>query len=131
MSCSSNTSAESHVNESSCPVNIIHPRVDLVESAENFQLFVEMPGIDENSVDVSLEKGVLTAQGDVDMSVPGGYEAVCGDLNGRHYERSFKLSEGIDQDGIDATVKNGVLVVVLPKTQQAKSHRIPVRSASA
>ena len=107
----------------------VRPIVDLVENENDYTMYVEMPGVDPASVDVSVEKNVLSIVGTANFGAPEGSQLVCGDAGPRRYERSFQLSEDIDRQQIDAEVKNGLLTLTFSKSQHAKKTAIPVRSA--
>jgi HSP20 family molecular chaperone IbpA len=107
----------------------IRPRVDLVESESGFVMTVEMPGVDHEHVDVSLERNVLSISGQAVFAVPDGYQPVAGEAGSRIYERSFQLSDDIDRDNIDAEVKNGVLTLKFSKAQRARKTSVAVKGA--
>jgi len=105
------------------------PRADIYETDDNIVVVADMPGIDENSVDIMLEKNVLTINGYVDPVIPEAYNLAFAEYEEGDYQRSFTLSNQIDQDNIEATVKSGVLRLCLPKAGPAKARRISVKSA--
>jgi HSP20 family molecular chaperone IbpA len=107
----------------------IRPRVDLLEKESGFVMSVEMPGVDHENVDVSLERNVLTVTGKTSFEVPPGYQPVAGEAGSRIYERSFQLSDDIDRDSIDAEVKNGVLTLTFSKAQRARKTSVAVKGA--
>lgn len=110
-------------------VKVYHPVVDIVERAKEIVLTADMPGVDDKSIDITLEKNVLTIYGKVDIDVPEKYRASYVEYGVGDYRRSFTLSEEIDRQRIEATVKNGVLKLVLPKAEAAKTKKIEVRAA--
>jgi HSP20 family molecular chaperone IbpA len=87
-----------------------------------------MPGVSEDSVDLILEKSVLTINGNVDPEVPEGYSLVHAEYRVGDFERSFSLSNEINQDAIEAQLKDGVLRVTLPKVTEAQTKRIAVKA---
>jgi HSP20 family molecular chaperone IbpA len=91
------------------------PRVDIYETDETIVVVADMPGVDENSVDITLEKNVLTINGYVEPVQPENYSLAYAEYRVGDYERSFTLSNEIDQDNIEATLKDGVLTLHLPK----------------
>ena len=103
------------------------PRADVFETEDSRVVVADMPGVSESDVDVTLEKNVLTIQGRVERPKREGYRLVYGEYEEGDYERSFALSEGVDRDGIEATVEKGVLRLSLPKAKEAVSRKIPVR----
>lgn len=93
------------------------PRVDIFENNNDYILYAEIPGASENDVDITIEKNVLTLNAKVHTSIPEGYRLFYSEYGIGDYKRSFELSNEIDQDKIEATVKDGVLKLVLPKVQ--------------
>ena len=102
------------------------PQVDILESEQALVLVADMPGVDENGVDVTVEKYILTIKGAVVAEVPAGYKLSYEEYGVGNYERSFTLPNEIDRDGIQATIKEGVLTLTLPKAQQALSKKVTV-----
>lgn len=93
------------------------PRADIYETNEAIVLMTDMPGVDENSLDIMLENDVLTIIGYVETAYPEGYGLSYGEYRVGDYQRSFTLSNKIDRDKIEATVKDGVLRLYLPKAE--------------
>ena len=104
------------------------PHVDIYESQEGFTLFADMPGVNENSVNVMLEKNELTLYGAVNFQPPKGYQRAHAEYDIGDYQRAFVLSDEVDREGISATVKDGVLRLALPKAKPAKARKITVQS---
>jgi HSP20 family molecular chaperone IbpA len=88
-----------------------------------------MPGVDENTVEIILEKNVLTLRGFIDVVAPANHKLVYAEYEAGDYERSFTLSDEIDRDKIEASLKNGVLNVWLAKAGPAKTRKISVKAA--
>ena len=94
---------------------VFMPRVDVWEKKNETVLLVDMPGVNEKSLDVILEKNVLTLRGRVaDNDFPG-RNLIYREYETGDFERSFTISDEIDRDKIQAAVKDGVLSVRLPK----------------
>ena len=112
--------------EPTVPARFYLPNTDIFENDQALSLIVEMPGVDKNKVDVSVEDGVLTIEGRLDFSKYEGMQPVYTEYNVGHYRRSFALSNKVDQGRISAEMKDGVLTLVLPKPEEAKPRRISV-----
>jgi len=93
------------------------PRADIYETNEAIVLVTDMPGVDETSLDIMLENDVLTINGYVETAYPEGYGLSYGEYRVGDYQRSFTLSNKIDRNKIEATVKDGVLRLYLPKAE--------------
>ena len=106
------------------------PRVDIHEMDEEVIVFADVPGVDESSLDITLEKNVLTIRGRVEAPSLENVRLAHAEYRVGDYVRSFTLSDTIDRDNIEATVKNGVLRLSLPKAEAAKARKIEVRAES-
>jgi HSP20 family molecular chaperone IbpA len=104
------------------------PPVDITEEKDSLFLIADMPGVDEHSVDITLEKNVLTIYGRVEPDVPDNHRLVSAEYGIGDYQRTFTLSDEIDREKIQASVKNGVLRLTLPKAEAAKTRKIPVNA---
>jgi HSP20 family protein len=107
---------------------IFVPRVDIFEHDGDVTLLADMPGVNSDSVDITLEKNILTIRGMVNFERPEGYDLAYAEYAVGDYERTFALSDEVDRDKIDATVKNGVLRLLLPKAEAAKARKIAVKA---
>lgn len=104
------------------------PQVDIRESEKAITLFVDMPGVAEEGIDITIEKNVLTIKGSVPKAEVVGHSLAYSEYGVGDYERTFKVSNEIDREGVEAVLKNGVLKVVLPKAKHALAHKISVRT---
>lgn len=107
---------------------IYTPAVDIIERDEDILLIADMPGVDEQSVDITLEKDVLTIDGKVDTAMPEGYRPLASEYGVGDYHRVFNLSDEIDKEKIKATVRNGILRLTLPKAETIRTRIIPVKA---
>jgi len=101
----------------------ISPSVDIFETDEGLTLVADMPGLDDDSLDVTIDQGVLTIQG----NAPAG----SGDYHHREfamagYWRQFLLSDNFDAEQAEANIKQGVMTLKIPKAEKAKPKRIEV-----
>ena len=103
------------------------PRADIYENGDQIVIVADMPGVDEKDIDISLEKNILTINGNVQPSYPEGFSLTYAEYGIGDYQRRFALSNEIDSEKIKATVKNGVLRLYLPKAGAAKTRKITVK----
>ena len=102
------------------------PRADIFETEEDIFVIVDVPGVDEGSIDITLEKNVLTISAFVEPHEIEGYAPTLTEYEVGDYQRSFRLSNMIDNDKIQASVKDGVLRLQLAKAGEAKTRTISV-----
>jgi HSP20 family molecular chaperone IbpA len=104
------------------------PRVDIYETKEALFLIADMPGVDEKTVDVELEKNILKISGRVENGKVKDYNLVFSEYEVGDYERTFTLSDEIDRDKIKAAVKQGVLRLELLKADKVKPKKITINA---
>ena len=102
------------------------PAVDIYETKDALHVWADMPGVHEESLNVHLDDGVLTIEGQVDLKEYDELAARYPEYNVGNYVRRFTLSSDVDTDRIVARMKNGVLAIDIPKSERAKPRRIPV-----
>jgi HSP20 family protein len=106
------------------------PAVDIVDKENAYELSAELPGMDENSIDVKFADGTLTIKGEKrDEREEKKKNFHLAERRYGSFQRSFSVPGGVDADRIEANFKNGVLTVTLPKTLQARKNekKIPVK----
>ena len=102
------------------------PRVDIYEDSEELTLFVDLPGVQPDGLDLRFENGELNIHGKVQPRHQGDYlycEYGIGD-----FHRAFTIHEQVDASRIAGELKNGALIVHLPKSEAAKPRRIAVKA---
>jgi HSP20 family protein len=104
------------------------PRTDIYETDDDILLLADVPGADQDSIDITLEKNILTIAAYVDPPQREGYSLIFCEYGVGNYERSFTLSDEIDREKIEAKVKDGVLRLVLPKAGPARTRKIAVKT---
>ena|SRR5215510_684412 len=113
-------------NEQTRPGRIYVPNVDIYETPESLWLWADMPGVDENSLEVHVADGILSLEGRVALQEYDSLSPVYTEYNVGNYARRFSLSDAIDIERIKARMTNGVLELELPKAERAKPKQITV-----
>lgn len=124
----SNIFSDRGTRETSLFRGVWSPAVDISEDHNNFYLYVELPGLNREDVNVRYEEGLLTITGEKkveDETKDRNYHRV--ERGYGRFERSFRLTSNIDADKISADFSNGVLAVTLPKLETAKPKEIEVK----
>jgi HSP20 family molecular chaperone IbpA len=105
------------------------PAADIYETNDAIVVMAEMPGVAPDGVDITLERRVLTIRGRSAANEHAGYQRVYSEYADGDYERVFTLSDAIDRDKIEASLRDGVLHLVLPKAEPARARKIELRAS--
>ena len=103
------------------------PAADIVDSEDGLTLILDLPGADEDSVQVSLDKDVLSIVAQVAREAPTGYTLAHSEIDWSGFERAFRMPKGYDRDAITGEISDGVLRISLVKQQTPVAKRIEVR----
>jgi HSP20 family protein len=104
--------------------------VDIIEDNERFLLRADVPGVNVEDIDVSMDSGILSLSGERRVEKPGedsGMQRI--ERAAGRFFRRFTLPETVDADRITAKCTNGVLEVVIPKTPEVRARRISIEAA--
>ena len=104
------------------------PKVDIFSDEQGIVVLADMPGVDEQNVDILLEKDVLTISGFATINEPEGFELSYAEYGVGDFRRTFTLMEEVDRDKIEASISDGVLRVYLPKAPEAQTRKIAVQA---
>lgn len=106
------------------------PRVDIKEEEGRFVIFADVPGVDPASIEVSMDKNVLSIKGErrSELQESTGQFTRVERASGA-FHRRFALPESADAEGITATGKHGVLEIAIPKRAQVAPRRIAIETA--
>ncbi len=114
------------VHDSAEAARYYSPYTDIYENADAVIVEMDMPGVDRESVDVRLERNVLSVTARTDSRRYDGLEPLYTEYSAGNFARSFTVSRDIDRDRISARLTDGVLRVELPKAASAVARRIEV-----
>jgi HSP20 family protein len=105
------------------------PPVDIFEDANGITVQAEMPGVSKDRLNVQADRNSLVIEGDAEIDMPAGMEALYADVQATKYRRSFVLSGELETDRIEANLKDGLLTVRIPKRAEFRPRKIEVRAA--
>jgi len=104
------------------------PKTDIYETKKEIALLADIPGANEKTVNITLEKNVLSINAFIDPVPSSGSDLSYAEYEEGDYHRIFHLSDEIQRDKIDATVSDGVLRLHLPKSEGALAKKIAVQA---
>jgi HSP20 family molecular chaperone IbpA len=105
------------------------PPIDIHEGPEGLTLEADLPGATEQNLHIQLEDNVLNLYARIDSPAPEGAQLVHEEYRVGDYHRSFILSDEVDRDRITAELNNGILRLILPKAERARTRRIEIKSS--
>lgn len=105
------------------------PRTAIYDLGEELVLKAELPGLAQNSLNLSIHEGVLTLTGERPAQPMEGYAAHRKERGALKFSRSFPLPQRVDAERANAQLDHGILTVTLPKHPESKPRQISVRSS--
>lgn len=117
-----------HRGETTKPEKHFIPAVDIFENKEQVTIIAEMPGVPLESIDVNLEDDLLTITGHRQPDDMQESKILVQEYETGHYHRRFTLAETIDREKVQASLNEGMLTIVLPKTAPAKPKKIEIKT---
>ena len=110
------------------PQRHVLPAVDVFEDGGGITLLADMPGVPKELLELKVEGDTLQIEGQVRAPTPEGLEAVYAEVRVPRYRRTFTLSRELDTARVDASLKDGVLTLRIPKQAHAQPRRIQVQA---
>jgi HSP20 family protein len=114
--------------EQTKPGPVFLPAVDISENENAITLLADMPGVVPDDVNIDVRENTLTLTGEIRPFENAEETDILVEYDIGQYYRQFTLPELVDQDKIDAELKDGVLTLVLPKAEAAKPRKIEIKS---
>jgi HSP20 family molecular chaperone IbpA len=106
---------------------VLRPSVNVFEDAEGITLEADMPGVSKDRLQLKVDGESLLIEGDIHFDIGERMEALHADVRATRYSRNFALSRELDTEGIDASLKDGVLKLRIPKRAEVRPRKIEVR----
>ena len=106
------------------------PRASLEDAGNQFLVRLEVPGVDQKDIELTVEGSTLTLKGERKEQPLEGYSVHRKERSAFRFARSFSLPAKVDSDKVAAELKQGVLTVTLPKAKEAQPRQISVRAST-
>lgn len=105
----------------------LRPVVTIIEEESGFTLTAELPGVPKENVQVNVENNVLTLEGEIRLQTPEDMKSTHAEISMAKYKRAFTLSRELDSTKIEASQRDGVLTLHIPKAEHAQPRKITVQ----
>lgn len=121
--------AKGQVQHQHDPAYALAPPADIFEDADGISIVLDMPGVAKNRLTVKADRSELVIEGEAAIEMPEGMEAAYAEIRSAHYRRSFSLTSELDTNSIEASMKDGVLSIRVPKRAELRPRQIEIRAA--
>ena len=101
--------------------------VNVWETPDGYQAALLAPGLDEESINVTVHDDTLVIEGELGFNVPEGAKAIWQEFGPSKFRRSLRLGAAVDPSRVEAIYRNGMLLVTMPKAEHAKPRQIRVQ----
>lgn len=104
----------------------VTPAVDVTEDETGITVTADLPGVARDALSIRVDGNALTIDAPLALGEPPQLDAVYAEVRAGRYRRSFTLSSELDSSRIDASLRDGVLTLCVPKQEKARPRRIEV-----
>lgn len=118
--------AEAAVSDKRDTRGVTLPAVDIFEDKEGISLIADLPGVSKDRLRINVEGDVLLIEGEASIATPADFRLVLGEMRAPLFRRAFKLGQEFDRSQINATLKQGLLTLRIPRAREAQPRQIPV-----
>ena len=102
--------------------------MDAYREDDHFLVHFDLPGVDSSSIDLTVEKNVLTVSAERQWQPKDSQQVVASERPQGNFSRQLFLGEGLDTEHVEASYDNGVLTVTIPVAEQAKPRKVEISS---
>jgi HSP20 family molecular chaperone IbpA len=106
----------------------IRPAADIHETKEGATLYIDLPGVSKDALEINIDQNVLTVEGELSLNTPDDLKPTYMDVNTGVFSRQFTLSAELDSSKIAANLVNGVLRLDIPRSEKHKPRKIEVKA---
>lgn len=104
--------------------------MDAYRENDHFVVHFDLPGVDTSSIDLTVEKNVLTVSAERQWQANDNQEVVASERPQGRFSRQLFLGEGLDTERVEATYDNGVLSVTIPVAEKAKPRKVQISAGN-
>jgi HSP20 family protein len=103
--------------------------VTIWETDDAFHAALMAPGLDENSISVTVQEDTLSVEGELKFQPPEGARTIWQEFGPMRFRRSLRLGTPMDPGRVEAIYRNGLLLINMPKAEEAKPRQVRVQVA--
>lgn len=106
----------------------LRPPVDVFENENGIILHADLPGVGSEGLNLQIDKDTLLIEGRAELPFPEGMKAMYAEVRAANYRRSFAMSSELDTNAVQASLKDGVLTLRIPKKEALQPRKIEVQA---
>lgn len=103
------------------------PRMNIREENDHYIAEFEVPGFAESDLDLALQDNQITLTGKRESATEENERYLCKETKIFKFTRSYEFAEPVTEDGVEASLRNGILTVIVPKSDKVKPHKITIK----
>ena len=105
--------------------------VNVWETNDGYHAALMAPGVDEQSINVTVHEDTLAIEGELKFQTPEGAQTIWQEFGPAPFRRSLRLGSAVDPSKVEATYRNGILFVTMPKAEHARPRQVQVQMGGA
>ena len=110
-------------------VSTLYPATDIYENKEGVILYVDLPGVSKETLNIDVDQDILTIRGAINLKTQEKMQPTYMDIRAEVFERRFTLGDELDTSRIEANLNQGALKLLIPRSEQHKPQQIHIKVA--
>ena len=111
------------------PSLVLAPPADIFENGDGIGIVLDMPGVTKDRLTVKSDRNELIIEGEASIDMPAAMQSAYAEVRSARYRRSFVLTNELDTESVEASMKDGVLTIRIPKRAELKPRQIEIQTA--
>jgi len=108
---------------------VLAPSADIFENEDGIGIVLDMPGLTKDRLTVRSDRNELVIEGEASIDLPAAMQSAYAEVRSARYRRTFVLTNELDMDSVEASMKDGVLAIRIPKRAELKPRQIEIQTA--
>jgi HSP20 family protein len=111
------------------PSLVLAPPADIFENDDGIGIVLDMPGVTKDRLTVKSDRSELVIEGEASIEMPAAMQSAYAEVRSARYRRTFVLTNELDTDSVEASMKDGVLSIRIPRRAELKPRQIEIQTA--
>jgi HSP20 family molecular chaperone IbpA len=111
------------------PSLVLAPPADIFENGDGIGIVLDMPGVTKDRLTVKSDRNELVIEGEASIDMPAAMQSAYAEVRSARYRRTFVLTNELDSDSVEASMKDGVLSIRIPRRAELKPRQIEIQTA--